>query len=184
MLGKGTSPAGVVIDSIALDKNEAKISGSEDILNATNEVRVEIDISTISANTEMTLPVIISEGIKEVDPKQVKATVKVTLNSETAITTDIPVDKTIPDLPINISGLSKGLNATINDPVEGRTSLTVKGTNEVVGNLKESDFQLSVNLADLTEGEHEVKIDVTAPKNVSWTLANDTASINISAKDG
>ena len=47
-------------------------------LNATENVRVEVDVSTISENTELTLPVIISEGIKEVDPKTVKATIKVT----------------------------------------------------------------------------------------------------------
>ena len=56
MVKKGTPPDGVVIDSIALDKKEAKISGSEEALNATENVRVEIDVSTISANTEMSLP--------------------------------------------------------------------------------------------------------------------------------
>ena len=79
---KGTSPADVTIDSITLDKNEATISGSEDNLNKTENVRVEVDISTINESTELTLPVIISDGINEVDPKTVKATVKVNAISE------------------------------------------------------------------------------------------------------
>ena len=79
---KGTSPTGVTIDSITLDKNEATITGSEDTLNKTENVRVEVDISAINENTELTLPVIIPEGINEVDPKTVKATVKVNSTSE------------------------------------------------------------------------------------------------------
>ena len=79
---KGTSPTGVTIDSITLDKNEATITGSEDNLNKTENVRVEVDISTIKESTELTLPVIISDGISEVDPKTVKATVKVKATSE------------------------------------------------------------------------------------------------------
>ena len=76
-LGKGTSPTGVTIDSITLNKNEATIAGNEDTLNKTENVRVEVDISAINENTELILPVIIPDGINEVDPKTVKATVKV-----------------------------------------------------------------------------------------------------------
>ena len=73
---KGSSPTGVTIDSITLDKNEATISGSEDILNKTENVRVEVDISTINENTELTLPVIISDGINDSGPKRSKSNSK------------------------------------------------------------------------------------------------------------
>ena len=59
---KGTAPADITIDSITLDKNEATISGSEDNLNKTEKVKVEVDISTINESTELTLPVIIWMG--------------------------------------------------------------------------------------------------------------------------
>ena len=100
-------PADVTIDSIALDKNEATISGSEESLNTTENVRVEVDVSAISKNTEMPLPVIIPEGIKEVDPKTVKATIKATFDSEEAITTNVTTTKTFSNLPINIMDYRK-----------------------------------------------------------------------------
>ena len=113
---KGTSPADVTIDSITLDKNEATISGSEDNLNKTENVKVEVDISTINESTELTLPVIISDGINEVDPKTVKATVKVSAISEATGTTENKATKTFSNLPINITGLSEKLNAVFQDP--------------------------------------------------------------------
>ena len=96
---KGTSPTDVTIDSITLDKNEATISGSEDNLNKTENVKVEVDISTIKESTELTLPVIISDGINEVDPKTVKATVKVNATSEATETTENKVTKILFESP-------------------------------------------------------------------------------------
>ena len=180
---KGTSPADVTIDSITLDKNEATISGSEDNLNKTENVKVEVDISTINESTELTLPVIISDGINEVDPKTVKATVKVSAISEATGPTENKATKTFSNLPININGLSEKLNAVFQDPTSGETNLTVEGTNEDLGNLEASDFQLSVDVADLKAGEHNLKLNVVGPENVSWTPDIETVSIVLTAKE-
>ncbi|MBB6447884.1 CdaR family protein [Bacillus benzoevorans] len=179
---KGTPPDGVTIDSITLDTKEVKISGSEEVLNATEKVRIEVDVSTIGRNTELDLPIIIPEGIKESEPKMVKAAVKVTLDSEEAITTNVAETKTFSDLPISITGLSEELSLTFQNPPGGKTSVTVKGTNEEMEKITESDFQLSLNAANLKEGEHEVQIQVTGPENANWSLANEKARIIIQAK--
>ena len=60
----------MTIDSITLNENEATISGSEDSLDKTENVKVEVDISAINESTELTLPVIISEGINARRPKR------------------------------------------------------------------------------------------------------------------
>ena len=155
---KGTSPTDVTIDSITLDKNEATISGSEDNLNKTENVKVEVDISTIKESSELTLPVIISDGINEVDPKTVKATVKVKATSEATETTENKVTKIFSNLPINFNGLSETFNAVFQDPTSGETNLTVEGTNEDLENLEASDFQLSVEVASLTSRGAQSKI--------------------------
>ena len=178
---KGTSPTDVTIDSITLDKNEATISGSEDNLNKTENVKVEVDISTIKESSELTLPVIISDGINDVDPKTVKATVKVKATSEATETTENKVTKTFSNLPINFNGLSETFNAVFQDPTSGETNLTVEGTNEDLENLEASDFQLSVEVAALQAGEHKVKLNVVGPENVSWTSDIETVSIVLTA---
>ena len=178
---KGTSPTDVTIDSITLDKNEATISGSEDNLNKTENVKVEVDISTIKESSELTLPVIISDGINDVDPKTVKATLKVKATSETTGTTENKVTKIFSNLPINFNGLSETFNAVFQDPTSGETNLTVEGTNEDLENLEASDFQLSVEVAALQAGEHKVKLNVVGPENVSWTPDIETVSIVLTA---
>ena len=55
-------------------------------------------------------------------------------------------------------GYQKSMSVAFNDPANGEINLTVIGPNEVLENLKESDFKLSVDLADLTEGEHTLKL--------------------------
>ena len=69
------------------------------------------------------------------------------------------------------------------EPTSGETNVTVIGTNEVLGNLEASDFKLSVDVAELTEGEHNLKLNVVGPKNVSWTPDIETVSIILTAKD-
>ena len=180
---KGTAPADVTINSITLDKNEATISGSEDNLNKTENVRVEVDISTINESTELTLPVIISDGINEVDPKTVKATVKVSAVSEATGPTENKATKTFSNLPINITGLSEKLNAVFQDPTSGETNLTVEGTNEDLGSLTASDFQLTADVAELEAGEHNLKLNIVGPKNVSWKPDIETISIVLTTKE-
>ena len=49
--------------------------------------------------------------------------------------------------------------------------------------LKESDFQLSVDVSQLTEGEHKLNINVDGPENVNWTTDIETASIVLTEKE-
>ena len=188
---KGSSPTGVTIDSITLNESEATITGSEDSLDKTENVRVEVDISAINESTELTLPVIISEGINAVDPKEVKVTVKVNSASEDTGTTEENTTKTAEEnstktfsnLPIRINGLTEEYSVAFLEPTSGETNVTVVGTNEALETLKESDFQLSVDVSQLTEGEHKLNINVDGPENANWTTDIETASIVLTEKE-
>lgn len=188
---KGSSPTGVTIDSITLNESEATITGSEDSLDKTENVRVEVDISAINESTELTLPVIISEGINAVDPKEVKVTVKVNSASEDTGTTEENTTKTAEEnstktfsnLPIRINGLTEEYSVAFLEPTSGETNVTVVGTNEALETLKESDFQLSVDVSQLTEGEHKLNINVDGPESANWTTDIETASIVLTEKE-
>jgi len=179
---KGTPLDGVSIDSITLDTNEASISANQDILDKTESVKVEVDVSTVKESTELTLPVIISDGIKEVSPKTVKATVKVSGGSEETAVTEVESTKTLEKLPIRFNGLTENYSAVFRDPSSGSLDLIVTGTENELADIKDSDFQLSINLAELTEGEHKVQLDVKGPENVSWTASANTITVAIEEK--
>ena len=169
IIQKGTPPKGVSIDSITLDTPEATIIGSEDVLKNTDRVRIEVDVSKISDNTTLTLPIIISTGITKVTPQVVKAKVVVKKQDET----------TISDLPVEIQGLSKNYTAKVNIPTDASVNLFVNGPSSLIKKLTSKDFNVFINVTKLKEGNHDVKIQVEGPSNVNWDLNQSTANITI-----
>lgn len=182
---KGSPPDTISIESISIDVTEAKIYGSQEILDKTENVRVEVDLSQVNGNTEITLPVIISDEIKEVNPKTVKATIKASeKNSETSKNEEEETDdhKMFSNLPIHLTGLASQFEASLQTPANG-ASLTVTGKSGKIAELQASDFNVFLDLANLSEGDHEVKINVKGPTDVDWKLATETAKISITQKD-
>ncbi|AND37805.1 CdaR family protein [Cytobacillus oceanisediminis] len=199
---KGDPQDGVTINSIELDVNEASITGREEILNETESVRVEVDVSKIEKDTVLTLPVIIPDGISAVDPKTVKASIDVSTeeNAENAENadreeenTEEPAEetqaqeqeetKTFSSLPINLAGLAEEYEAVLRNPASGRTSITVTGKSSTVQDLKAEDFNLYLSLSDLGEGDHEVPINVDGPSGVDVKPASGNATITITRKE-
>ncbi|MDN3019857.1 CdaR family protein [Paenibacillus sp. BSR1-1] len=169
IIKKGTPQDGITIDSIDLDVKEATIIGPEDILKQTENVRVEVDVSKITENTTLNLPVIISNGITKVTPQMVKATVLVKKEEE----------KTVSGIPLKIQGLSDSYIAEINDPANKIINLIVNGPSSMVDGLRPEDFNVYIDLSNLDEGSHEVDIHVDGPANVNWKPSKETAKITI-----
>nr|WP_263323844.1 CdaR family protein [Neobacillus sp. Marseille-Q6967] len=166
---EGTPPTGVTIESIELDINEAAITGSEDVIAETENVRVEVDVSKITDSTTLTLPVIISNGITKVSPETVKAEIVVTKQEE----------KTVSGIPINIRGLSDPFDAVINDPGNQIINLQVAGPSEVITGLGPDDFDIFIDISGLAEGNHDVSIQIEGPPEISWKLDKSLAKITI-----
>ena len=179
---KGTSPEGITIESIELDETEAKITGIEEVLKGTDSVRVEVDLSKITENTTLTLPVIISNGVTKVTPQLVKATVvvkKVEQKPAVEQTTATDQEKTVLDIPLKIQGLADNFKAEVNDPTSQTVNLQVNGTAESVTGLGPNDFTAFIDLTGLAEGTHDVEIQVKGPTDVQWTPDKSTAKITI-----
>lgn len=169
----GTPPEGVVIDSITLENDEATIIAEKDLLDKTESVRVEVDLSEITGDTELSLPVIISDGIVAVDPQLVKVTIKANKSES----------KTLSNLPISIQGLSDQYKAAFRDPLNGSMNVTITGTTEEISSINASDFQVYVDASGLDAGDHDVKILVDGPDSVNWKLAKETGRISITRKE-
>jgi YbbR domain-containing protein len=168
IIEKGNPPEGLTIESIKLDVAEAVISGDEDTLKETDSVRVEVDVSKITENTTLSLPVIISNGITKVNPEMVEVKVVVT-----------KVEKTVSGIPITIKGLPEQFEAVINDPANSLVNLLVFGSGSTVNELGPEDFDIFVDLTGLTEGDHNVTIQVDGPPNINWRPDKSSAKITI-----
>jgi YbbR domain-containing protein len=170
---KGTSPSGVTIDSITLDTKEAEIIANPDVLDKVESARVEVDISKIDEDTEITLPVIIANGVVKVSPETVKVSVNVTTQTE----------KTISNIPIEIEGMDDGYDVDFLNPANGQTNIIVSGPSDIVSPLAAGNFKILINVSGLDEGEHEVDLKVTAPQNITWKLARGKANISVARKE-
>ncbi|MBM4765405.1 CdaR family protein [Bacillus sp. B15-48] len=170
---KGTPPSGVTIDSITSDVKEATIIANPDVLKNVDKVRVEVDVSNITEDTEVTLPVIISNGIVEVTPETAKLTIKVSRQEEV----------TISNIPIEVSGQTDEYEIQFVNPENGRTSIIASGQTEIVTALTSADFTIVVDVTGLEEGEHSLDIQVSSQRNISWRLADDKAELAIIKKE-
>lgn len=170
---KGNPPSGVTINSMTLDTKEAEIIADPDILAGVGRVRVEVDVSKITEDTVLTLPVIISNGVVGVSPETIKVSVKVTKQSE----------KTVSNIPIEIEGVDDGLEVNFLNPANGQTNIIVSGPSNIVTPLDADNFKILIDVSGLGEGEHEVDFKVTAPDNISWKLAREKANITVAKKE-
>jgi YbbR domain-containing protein len=169
VIQKGTPPSGVIIDSISLDSTEATIIGKEDAIKVTDHVRVEVDVSKIRDDTTLTLPIIISDGITKVSPQTVNASVKVKKTGQ----------KTISSIPLNTRGLSDQYKLVFIDPANQIVNLSVSGPSDTVNRVSSEDFKAYIDLSNLTEGDHDVKIQIEGPPDINWNSNKSTAKITI-----
>ncbi|WP_318506206.1 CdaR family protein [Bacillus sp. T3] len=103
----------------------------------------------------------------------VKATVKVSKQEQ----------KTISNVSIKTEGLADLYDLVFKNPSNGKISISVQGTAEEISPLTAADFNLSVNLTDLNEGDHEVQIISSGPSNVKMKLEQDRVLVSITKKD-
>ncbi len=168
---KGTPPEGVTIDKIELETREAVISGNEQVLKNIKNVRVEVDVSKITADQTLELPVIIANGVTKVTPQLVKVKVKVSITTQE--------EKTITKIPIQIKGLANDYEAEMDDPNNQMISLLVNGEGNKLKSLGPEDFNAYVDLSDLDEGNHEVNIHIEGPSDLEWKPNKSKAKVTI-----
>ncbi|MEA1854765.1 CdaR family protein [Cytobacillus sp. FSL W7-1323] len=199
----GSLPSGVELDSLKLSQTEATIFAPENVLNDVKTVRVEVDLSKLDKDQEIKLPVIISDGITSVDPKEVTVNANVTVKEQEApedssseeeesqvqeqeqeqAANEQTVNRTYSGMPITITGLDDQYDVTFQSPDEGETSLKVSGNEKDMNSLSKGDFTLSIDVSGLDPGEHEVNIQLDAPLGVESQLESETATINITEKE-
>ncbi|MEK4920518.1 CdaR family protein [Cytobacillus sp. FSL R5-0569] len=199
----GSLPSGVELDSLKLSQTEATIFAPENVLNDVKTVRVEVDLSKLDKDQEIKLPVIISDGITSVDPKEVTVNANVTVKEQEApedssseeeesqvqeqeqeqAANEQTVNRTYSGMPITITGLDDQYDVTFQSPDEGETSLKVSGNEKDMNSLSKGDFILSIDVSGLDPGEHEVNIQLDAPLGVESQLESETATINITEKE-
>ncbi|WP_071458843.1 CdaR family protein [Bacillus massilinigeriensis] len=188
----GDPAPGISIQSMELDKKEATIIAPPDVLKSVEKVRVEVDISKITDDTELTLPVIISNGVVSVTPETAVLKINVTKagdapeeeeDNQGVSQAANDQEKTFSNVPIGVEGKADDYNVSFINPESGRLNLSVWGPGDAVASVGPGDFGLRINVSGLREGEHSVAIKVSGPNNINWKVSDTTANIKVSKKE-
>lgn len=98
------------------------------------------------------------------------------------IEVDSEADQKFENVSIKTVGLSSSQNIEFLDPESQAIDVTAKGSPANIKKLKKSDIELYVNVSDLDDGEHSVKLEVNGPQNVTWSLGQKSAKIKLTSK--
>jgi YbbR domain-containing protein len=169
---KGKLPQGVKLESIAVEQKEATVYGKASVLDTLEELVAEVDLSEITKDTVVNVPLKLKDGLNRVAPEEVKVTIDVSTTKE----------KTISGVPLNLSGPKEEYDYTIVSPENEEVDIVASGYSEELDALSAGDFVLDVNLAELEPGEHEVEIKPTGPESVKWELSTKTVTVQIKEK--
>lgn len=177
----GELEEGLSLQSITSDPSEITLTGTTTSLNKFESYNeISIDLSKIKKDTTLTVDVPVPDGIDAVSVKEVTVNVNVEkVESDTDADIEEEVTRTFSDVPLTLLGINDEKQATILDPADGVVDVTVKGKKSVLDSLDKSDLQGIVDVSDLEQGTHEVKIDWKNPGDIDLTDAVQEASVEI-----
>lgn len=155
----GSLPDGLVLSDVKAGAQEVTVYGSAEVLESLSSYPpITLDLDRITAEGETTYSEALAapEGADRIVPSSVKYTVTV-----------VPYEqKTIANVPVTLTGLAKGNEATITDPESGRMDVTIVGASSLLAGVTASDITLTADLAGLNAGTHNVQLDVELPNYI------------------
>lgn len=180
---KGTASDGITIEDVKLDVNKVTIYGDVSVLDDVKEIEIPVDISDIKKDTVLDVPVSLPDGVVGSSADSVKVTIDVKEDEgkdEAASAGTEETTGTIADIPIDINGLDEDqYDANFINPEDGSVTMEVSGDESFLESLEASDIAISVDVAGLGAGEHQVTMKVVLPEEVHWELPNDSKTVTI-----
>lgn len=163
---KGTLNPKFTILSIKGLPEKLQITGSAAALNLIDNLNTEdIDLSEISKNTTLEVKALLPEGISLVDTKSA-GIVKVEIKLNTIVHKSLSLD-------IKYINLDEKYEVKLE---KVKSLVEVAGMQAAIDSLDLTKFSATVDLVNLAEGEHTIKVLVSIPEGVNL-ISQDTEKI-------
>ncbi|MBE4909690.1 YbbR-like domain-containing protein [Bacillus luteolus] len=170
---KGTLQQGLSIVNIEAIPSEITVYGPKEIIDKIEFIDgVTVDISELTNDTTLDIPIPVPEGVKKISPEVIKVTIEIEKEES----------RTFTNLPIQTFGLREQLQLEFIDPENGTLDVEVLGAPTLLDEIDPSDIELYINLTDIGIGEHNIRIEVNGPQNISWVLPRVEVKVNITEK--
>ena len=167
----GEVPNDLAIENISMDQQTTIIYANEEVLNSIEQVDVNVDASTLTRDTQISVPVNLPEGVSSADVTMVN------LN----ITLAASVTKVIEDVPINYQNNNNNYAAVI-EGNETRVSVEVSGTQTNIEAIDADDLFVYIDLEGLEPGEHTIPLEIqsnSVNNYVTYNILKPTIKITL-----
>lgn len=165
----GEPPEGIILQAINTNIQEVEIYGKKNVLEEISKIEIPVDIRDIQESTVLSVPTPLPRGVTAISHETIDVEIVVARG----------MTRTLEGIPIQIIGLKEGYTVEIKDPENGEVDLTISGISETIESLNSTNFTLTVDITNLTPGEHEVEINVDGPEDVEWELSQRTVVVLI-----
>ena len=168
----GEAPQGYALDSVTMDHQTTTIYASQAVLDTINEVTVSLDLSTITADTNVMLPVNLPSGVSSSDVTMVR--IKATLS--------MIATKEINDVPIVYRNNDNNLGASYISTTT--VTVIVSGSEANIENITASDCVAYIDLKDsngnlLEPGDYDLNVYIEKNTNAYVSFSCDPNHIKI-----
>ena len=163
----GSAPLGFSLESVTMNHQTTEIYGSESVLEGVNEVSVNLDLSTVTSDSEMIQPIVLPSGVNGSSVSMV--TLKATLGTTS--------ERTIENVTLNSINNDNGYGVSYTETLN--VSLTIKGTQSNIDAVSASDFYVYVDFAGLEPGTYDLPIGVTVNTDAYVTVEVNPKNLNI-----
>ena len=159
----GTIPNGKAIESYSIDYPKVTIFGNASLLEGIKELPITIPASTLTSDREITMPIILPNGVTKVSPKNI---VNISIKLADMKTKDID------DVDIKISNATAGYTFYFEN--KDSTTVTLKGAESVIEAIKKEDLSVTADVSKINkEGVYEVPLLVSGKNRLaSYELQN------------
>lgn len=158
----GTPAEGYEVGRLVVEPEWLTIYGEMQIIDDIDSLTTGVlDISGATQDVVKKMEVNVPEGAK--------------LNGESSVTAVVRieqiVEKSFTGLPVVAKNIPEGLTAEFPNPV---IDISVQGRESLMERMMGADVEVSVDLADLAAGEHQVPVQVNLPQGISLVEADPT----------
>lgn len=170
------NPTGVIpndksIESYKLDKDHVTIYAKQSVLDNINEIPITIPASTLTSDREISMPIIMPNGVTKISSNIANISIKLTDTKE----------RVIRDVPIAFKNSIDGLNFTVAQGSSSSVDVTVKGAKDIISKIKKEELQVYVDLSKIEKaGTYEQPLIVEG-KNKLATYVLKKGSVKVTA---
>lgn len=157
---KGNPLVNHEITNIEIEPKKVTIKGREDVLEGVETIKTKpIDISYESDDLDKQVELDLPEGIYLVGDKELKINVKISKNEKNKL----EFEKS----DIKAKNMDEGLKFKLAESEDDKgISISITALEDIMKDLGKNDFELFIDLKDISEGEHTVDIEVKTPEGV------------------